>query len=198
MRFLPYAPETEEEIKKSFNSLYEIQIVISLKWNMLKESFNSLYEIQMTKPGGLNPRVNSFQFSLWDSWFKTLAILVVYTNLSILFMRFLFFVTFAIFLHLFFQFSLWDSCHLHSASASLSFKLSILFMRFYWMNPFFCSIDWDFQFSLWDSSNMLYISFNFETSFNSLYEIPIFLFGILFQYITTFNSLYEIPALSRV
>ena len=75
-----------------------------------QETFNSLYEILYFHPMLILSQVSLFQFSLWDSrkrsskkgsWRQT--------YLSILFMRFTYYINYSAQDGVFFQFSLWDS-----------------------------------------------------------------------------------------
>lgn len=205
-----------------FNSLYEIQPHILILFTIKNFSIFqfSLWDSCENSSVWFSFRKQYFQFSLWDSLLHFFLILHKLYRL--------------------FQFSLWDSWESHRGDWGWRTQLSILFMRFsitlLFLTPIFSRC---FQFSLWDSCdpNMLmtwflaYLSILFmrfyisrrteilvsmDTSFNSLYEIPVvsaypltilhffhFQFSLwdswanTFQlgshhFISTFNSLYEI------
>ena len=113
-------------------------------------TFNSLYEIQLIHHVLILILILYFQFSLWDSIVFLTAFPVNILPLSILFMRFITFITTlfpqnqhlsilfmrftcdfdALIEFIDFQFSLWDSIGKIPTNQIFSIFLSILFMRF--------------------------------------------------------------------
>ena len=139
-------------------------------------AFNSLYEIQSNVYQDLWKRLDTFQFSLWDSDYQAFGERIMVCSLSILFMRFT------------------------RVSFGIEYEFDFAFNSLYEIPLFHYVLSEkdksiDFQFSLWDSplknaSNVLRKLF----TFNSLYEIHYATCARkLYRTPTSFNSLYEIP-----